>query len=122
MAVWHKAKGLDPPPVDHSGNAILPAAQAQSAAGQRAQTADLPEPEAEYVFARDGDGYRIRGFGQSGHLSATRGLDQIYTLIQTPGQPVRMIRLVEASHDRRISGRQSQSAADRRRRSSEADS
>jgi len=49
--------------------------------------------EAKFVFAPDGDGYYIRGFGEQGHVRKLKGLDIIYQLIQTPGRLTSMYQL-----------------------------
>lgn len=51
---------------------------------------------AKFVFAPDGDGYWIKGFGQSGHFTrkGAKGFDYIAQLIRNPGVPVVMGTLV----------------------------
>lgn len=48
--------------------------------------------EAEFVFRPDGDGFYLKGFGESGHVTAkgAKGLRDLFRLVQTPGVPVRM--------------------------------
>lgn len=56
------------------------------------------DDRAEFVFAPDGDGYYIRGFDESGRLSAKgcKGLHQLFKIIQTPGVAVPMTNLMGA--------------------------
>jgi len=46
------------------------------------------KPEGEFVFARDGDGWRIRAFGEEGHFKNLKGLEYVARLIERPGQRV----------------------------------
>jgi hypothetical protein len=70
----------------------------------------LPFPSADsdsddnelFAFYLSGTGYYIAGFGEHGHVSNLKGFQQIYLLIQTPGNPVPMLTLVEADEDERI--------------------
>lgn len=48
----------------------------------------------EYVFARDGDGWFVRAFGEQGHFKRLRGLEYIAKLLEGPGEPVLMTHLV----------------------------
>lgn len=61
------------------------------------------ERHPEFVFAPSGDGYFIRGFGESGNISAKacKGLHQIFMLVQSPGLPVAMTDLMSAGEHRR---------------------
>jgi len=59
--------------------------------------------EIDFVFARSGDGYDIRGFGKRGHVSYLKGLGQIAMLIRRSNESVPMIdliSLVEGEHQR----------------------
>lgn len=49
--------------------------------------------EAEFVFRPDGDGYFIKGLGESGNFSArgAKGLRDLFRLVQSPGVPVPML-------------------------------
>lgn len=49
-----------------------------------------PDPKTEFEFIPEGNGYTIRGFGESGHLANLKGLHDIAKLIRTPGIPVHM--------------------------------
>ncbi len=51
--------------------------------------------ESEFVFRPDGDGYFLKGFGESGHVTAkgAKGLCDLFRLVQTPGKPVPMLEL-----------------------------
>jgi len=57
---------------------------------------------AQFVFAPDGDGYCIVGFGESGHFKNLKGFGIIARLVQTPSVPVAMLELVGAGGDQRI--------------------
>ncbi len=56
-----------------------------------------PPVEPEIVFRKVGDGdvYFIKGFGEQGHVSASRakGLHDLYRLVQTPGVAVPMLEI-----------------------------
>ena len=54
----------------------------------------LPPADTTLVFARDGDGYFIRGFGAEGHFKATVGLCRLEKLLRDAGKPVLMRALV----------------------------
>lgn len=47
-------------------------------------------PDADYVFRRDGNGYLIKGLGESGHFRGTKGFDDLFRLVQSPGRQVPM--------------------------------
>jgi hypothetical protein len=85
--------------------------RAKSPTGDNTQLA-----EAKFVFYPDGDGYFLRGFGQEGHVSATRakGLHDLYGLIQHPDKPVLMLVLDAAPGDKsdELSNRSRQPVAD----------
>ena len=51
--------------------------------------------EPRFEFRPSGDGYFIRGFGESGHFTArgAKGLHDLYRLVQTPSIPVSMLEL-----------------------------
>ncbi len=102
-AVFHWAKGLGPPPVDDSASAILQSVVAPTAIPDGA-LATSPDREADFIFIPNGDGYEIRGFGNSGHVSAhqCKGLHQVFQLVQTPGQLVPFSVLDETSQDQRF--------------------
>jgi hypothetical protein len=60
----------------------------------------------EWIWAPEGDGYRIAGPGERGHLTRLKGLAVIHRLVQSPGQPVPMVLLAggateESDNDRR---------------------
>jgi hypothetical protein len=55
-----------------------------------------------WLFMEDGDGYRISGFGESGHMSKKKGFEYIHRLVQTPNTGVPMMTLNGADEDRRI--------------------
>src|SRR5262249_15195803 len=48
----------------------------------------------EWVWAPDGDGYRLAGLGERGHLAQLKGLTMIEKLVRSPGQPIPMALLV----------------------------
>ncbi|WP_347244557.1 hypothetical protein [Thermogutta sp.] len=50
--------------------------------------------QAEFVLARDGDGWFIRAFGEQGHFKALRGFEHLAKLLERPGEPVLMAYLV----------------------------
>src|SRR5262249_16486806 len=58
-------------------------------------------PEPQWVFASDGDGYFIAGFGESGHIKRLKGLKIIATLLRTPGEFVPMLDLIDDAGRRR---------------------
>ena len=62
-----------------------------------------PPQEKEFVFAIEGDGYYLAGFGESGHFRRLKGLNIIARLIQRPGIPVAMVELVGDGNDERLS-------------------
>ncbi len=66
----------------------------------------LEVQEPDFVFAKDGDGYYIRGFGDSGRLTAEgcKGLDQIYRLIQSQGEELPLLVVMDPDKDDRIGG------------------
>jgi hypothetical protein len=75
----------------------------------------VPQDETEVAFMRDGDGYFIRGFGESGHVTRLRGFDIIARLVRTPSVPVPMLELFGGALDKGI-------AADQRSRQETLDS
>jgi hypothetical protein len=77
-------------------------AQSQPAVGEN--RTDEGELADEFVFAPDGDGYYIAGFGERGHLSAKacKGLNQLYRLVQSPGEPVPMLELLGCADEPRF--------------------
>ncbi|TWU21816.1 hypothetical protein [Bythopirellula polymerisocia] len=40
------------------------------------------EPEVEFIFAPDGDGFFIRAFGEEGHFKFLKGFEYLYRLVQ----------------------------------------
>ena len=74
-----EATNEPPKPVEPQGGAL--------AGGRRA--------EAAFEFRPNGDGYYIKGFGQSGHVTAkgAKGLHDLFRLVQTPGVLVPMLEL-----------------------------
>lgn len=75
------------------GTAAMPPAEAGGQGGK----ASTPAAESEFVFRPDRDGYFIKGFGESGHVTAkgAKGLHDLFRLIQSPGIPVPMTTLGE---------------------------
>ena len=62
-----------------------------------------PPPNTKhFIFAPDGTGYYIKGFGEHGNVTKLKGFWQIHLLIQTPGEPVSVLDLIEANKDERI--------------------
>jgi hypothetical protein len=55
--------------------------------------APAESPRSSFMFAANGDGYFVAGFGEQGHVQKLKGFDQILRLIRTPGRPVPMIEL-----------------------------
>ncbi len=77
--------------------------QGEGNGGVGFQDQEPPRAKAEqFILARDGDGYYLAGFGESGYVHYLKGLDIIARLIQTPGVPVAMIELVGAGDDKRL--------------------
>jgi hypothetical protein len=72
----------------------------------------VPTAVEEFVFARSGDGYFIKGFGESGHLSRYKGFDVIARLLRTPGQPVSMMDLTDADDRTKADRRSPQEVLD----------
>lgn len=50
----------------------------------------------EYVFAPSGNGYFIKGLGESGHFQQLDGFEYIAQLVRSPGKPVSMLDLIGA--------------------------
>ncbi len=59
-------------------------------------------PAEEYVFARQGDGWYIRGFGESGFVRNLKGFANLARLIRSPGEPVSMRELTGMQDDARL--------------------
>lgn len=72
-----------------------PAAATSDEFAHPKRTAGESPAEAEFVFRPDGDGYYLKGFGESGRISARDaiGLHDLFRLVQTPGVPVTMVEL-----------------------------
>jgi hypothetical protein len=68
----------------------------------------------DFTFTASGDGYFIRGFGESGQLSSYKGLDVIQRLLKTPGEPVSMLDLIGADDRMRADRRSTQPVLDDR--------
>lgn len=101
-AVLHQPTNTIPPNSETVGQVAAPIPPQQST---EAAADDSGESEhGVWIFTPETDGYRIVGFGEGGHLSAKgcKGLDQIFTLIQSPGVPVSMQTLVGADKDERL--------------------
>lgn len=63
----------------------------------------LQPAEAEFEFHRVRGMYFVKGFGESGHVSADlKGLSQIHRLIKTPAESVSMLELDGCTDDDRI--------------------
>jgi hypothetical protein len=74
-------------------------AQGGAGTGQGDSKSDpslTPATVEEFVFAPSGNGYTIKGFRESGHLTGLKGLKVIALLIQTPDKPVLMQELAGA--------------------------
>jgi hypothetical protein len=54
----------------------------------------------EWMWEPDGNGYRVAGLGERGHLSGLRGLAMVEKLLGCPGQPVPMVLLVGEATER----------------------
>ncbi len=69
---------------------------------------DKPAVEAEFIFRPDGDGYFIKGFGESGNFitRGAKGWRDLYRLVQTPGVKVRMTELEAGESVNRAAGDQ----------------
>lgn len=54
------------------------------------------EPDADFIFRRDGDGYYIKAFGESGRVAAkgAKGLHDLFRLIKAAPDSVRMADLL----------------------------
>ncbi|HVA46154.1 MAG TPA: hypothetical protein VNH11_07250 [Pirellulales bacterium] len=50
----------------------------------------------QFIFARDGDGYFVKGFGESGHVKGMVGFNHVAKLIAQPGTPILMTELLGA--------------------------
>lgn len=73
-------------------------AQAQSTTVEdivstRAKAGEAPA-EPAFLFARDGDGWLIRAFGEQGHFADAQGLNHIARLLASPGKAVPLTELV----------------------------
>jgi hypothetical protein len=55
---------------------------------------DESPPKPRFLFARDGDGYAIEGFGEHGHFKKLKGFEYIEALLKEAGKPVPMVQLV----------------------------
>jgi hypothetical protein len=69
-------------------------------------------PNEQWVFAPSGNGYIIKGFGESGHMSGYKGLDVIARLIRMPRQAVPVFELVGANDRIKADRRSPQRALD----------
>ena len=78
-------------------------AQSQTVAPAAAPptSSDVPatETQAEYVFARDGDGWFIRAFGESGRFRDAKGFAYLAKLLANPDRPVLMTHLIDGPSD-----------------------
>jgi hypothetical protein len=86
--------GLPPPAKPGEG-------EGDGGAGALDETTSLPEA-GRFIFAPDGDGYCIAGFGERGHVPSLKGFDVIARLVRTPSVPVPMLELAGAADDERI--------------------
>jgi hypothetical protein len=71
--------------------------KAQVDAGQVGATIHEPaaaERQAEWMFARDGNGFWVTGCGESGHVNGLVGFRHIESLLQQAGKPTSMVTLV----------------------------
>jgi hypothetical protein len=89
----------------------------QAGDGQGEESVDAHTPTAdeaveEFVFLPSGNGYVIKGFGESGHLGKYIGLAVIARLIRTPNEPVSMFELVGANNQIVADRRSQQPALD----------
>lgn len=60
-----------------------------------------PPADTTLVFASDGDGYFIRGFGAEGHFKSSAGLRRLEKLLHNAGRPVLMASLMAEGEPRR---------------------
>lgn len=78
-----------PPPNLASGDAGGPQHHAGEDIRHAMPSPPTPEqPSPEFVFARDGDGWFIRAFGEQGHFKNMRGFEHLAKLLERPGEPV----------------------------------
>jgi hypothetical protein len=77
--------------------------QGEGNGGAAHSDAETPPPGADqFIFAPEGDGYYVAGFGESGHVTRLKGFDIIAQLVRTPSQTVTMLELTGAAADERI--------------------
>lgn len=104
--------------IDLALNATDPVKQAEGSDTANDLTGDEMPASGKangFVFAPDGDGYFIVGFGESGHFTKLLGFQYIHRLLHTPGLAVPMLDLIGATNDKRQS-------ADKRSRQESLDS
>jgi len=82
-----------PDEADSGDTPVSDEPQTQALDDGATETPQLSDSE-RFVFARDGDGYYIEGFGQNGHFKTTKGLDQIARLVHAPGKAIPMFELL----------------------------
>jgi hypothetical protein len=71
--------------------------KAEVDAGQAGATNHEPaaaKPQAEWVFARDGNGFWVAGCSERGHVNGLVGFRHIESLLQQAGKPTSMVTLV----------------------------
>jgi hypothetical protein len=66
-----------------------------------------PDQESGFVFAMQGTGYYISGFGEFGYVNKLKGFGVIARLVQTPGVPVPMRDLVATGNSQCVSDERS---------------
>jgi hypothetical protein len=80
--------------------------------GGKGAISSSPPVVEEFLFAPSGNGYLIKGFGETGHLPGYKGLDVIAQLIRSPGKPVSMLDLVRADDRTKVDKRSPQEVLD----------
>ena len=72
-------------------------------------TTESRQPDPEFIFRSNGDGYLIQAFGESGHFVLLKGLNDIFRLIFSPTGEISMRELCEWSAN--VSCRSSQESS-----------
>lgn len=91
---WLEEWKLSFQPSNLAGDTPSTSAQAISEPPPPPAISEPPPADTTLVFALDGDGYFIRGFGAEGHFKATVGLCRLEKLLRDAGKPVLMTALV----------------------------
>ena len=68
----------------------------------RPVTPTSPSPASlqdQFVFAPDGDGFLVAGFGERGHFRKLKGYENLQSILQAAGEPVPIFRLLGIQRD-----------------------